>query len=63
MAIIVEITCTDRNGHRLATKTIHGVNFDATLAERKRVFEDMKTQHRESSGAEPYLFISSRPTP
>lgn len=56
--IEVEITCTDRNGRRLATRTVRGVDYPATLADRVRISEELMRLHTDHRGVTPYVFRS-----
>lgn len=62
MAIRIEISATDRNGHVLETKAVIGHHFGATLGRRKEVYRDMKARHKDHDGVEPYIFTKTLST-
>ncbi|MDE2426303.1 MAG: hypothetical protein KGO96_10405 [Elusimicrobia bacterium] len=59
---IITMTCTDRNGHRLAQKILRyplGTLFRNTVEDRLRVNEEMMREHTDAGGLSPYVFTET----
>ena len=62
MAVEIKMYCTDRMGVRLASKTIIGPSFAATLPAREKLMAEWFERYKEHSGARPYIFSSTKST-
>lgn len=59
MATRVTVVATDRLGKRLGSRVVIGPTFSLTRKDRERAYAELKTEHRESDGTEPYIFTTT----
>lgn len=57
--VVVTVTCTDRQGRRLATRRVEGWSFQETAAERLKIYEAFKAEYIDHAGVEPYIFTET----
>ncbi len=58
--VIIEMVCTDRNGHRLASEVVQGPTFSMTRTDREALTNRWLSEYSDSNGLAPYIFSTTR---
>lgn len=58
--VIIEMVCTDRNGHRLASEVVQGPTFSTTRTDREALTNRWVSEYSDSNGLAPYIFSTTR---